>query len=446
MTAAPFHRWFLRLLAARSALALWFWKHPAALQVTCVLAALCIAYFRAPAADWPPGGPEAELRRPEDIHNLYYAARAASWHDIPRWWTGSWNYPRVPYYRPITSMLFFLECRAFGTNFNAWDRVTLILHLINTLLVYLLAASLLHRHGPRRCLLGLVAVIFFATPANSMFFAVSRSLTWWPAQNDVISLTFGLLCLVLLDTALVNRRPGLLILSLVALAASVGSKEMGYITIPMAMGLLLYRRRYIFWGGAAFALTGAMLWIVRRVCVPNAWGPVMGRAVILRKWLHEWTGPVGAVAFAGIWWPIAAAICVLVLTLAGRRLRWPIWVIAVADLAAACICAQFVGPDGTWALVFLPESLALLVSVLVYLAAPLVFWKYRTEEPGIVAASLMLLSFLPILQYGGRHYFYWPGAFLGIADAAFAACVWRAAQFPLQRLLRQIRAPSSAGA
>jgi len=45
----------------------------------------------------------------------------------------------------------------------------------------------------------------------------------------------------------------------------------------------------------------------------------------------------------------------------------------------------------------------------------------------------MLLSFLPILQYGGRHYFYWPGAFLAIADAAFAACLWREVRPLLQR-------------
>ncbi|MGC8668781.1 MAG: hypothetical protein ACP5VE_11760 [Chthonomonadales bacterium] len=387
-----------------------------------------------------------ELRRPEDIHNLYYAACAASWSDIPKWWTGSWIYPRVPYYRPITSMLFFMECRAFGTNFTAWDRVSLALHVINAFLVYILTVSLLNRHGLRRCLFGLVAVVFFATPANTMYFAVSRSLTWWPAQNDVLSLTFALLCLILLDAALLNRKPILVAASVLALAASVGSKEMGYITIPMAMAVLLYRRTYSVLGITAFAAAGAVLWIVRSVCVPHAWGPVMGRMVILRKWIHEWAGPVGALLFAGIWWPVAAAAAILILTGVGKLRKWPFWVIALADLTAACLCAQYVGSEGTWALIFLPDSFASLAAVILYLWAPLVFWRHRREEPGLLAASLMLMSFLPILQYGGRHYFYWPGAFLAVADAAFAACLWRDTLPFFQRTIRRVLAGDTCGA
>ena len=433
MAAAYVYRWSVRARSAYLLLRSWVVAHPRAIEFACAAAAALLAFWRAPSIGWLPGGPEAELSRPEDIHNIYYAARAASWRDIPRWWTGSWIYPHVPYYRPVTSMLFLAECHAFGTNFTAWDRVSVGLHVMNALLVYLLTSSLFRHHGLGRCLFGLLAVVFFATPANTMFFAVGRSLTWWPAQNDVLSLTFALLCLTLLDAGLVGRRPTLIGFSVLALIASVGSKEMGYITIPMALGLLLYRRVYMVSAGVTFLATGAMLWVIRRVCVPNAWGPVMARMVILRKWIHEWSGPLGSLMFAGIWWPIAAAGCILLLTAVARSLKWPAWAIVLADTVAACVCAQFVGPDGTWALVFVPDGFAMLLAVIMYLVAPWLFWRHRRNEPGIVAAALMLLSFLPILQYGGRHYFYWPGAFLAIADAAFAACLWREVRPLLQR-------------
>src|SRR5689334_3997767 len=48
-----------------------------------------------------------------DWQNLYEAAERATWADAPRWWVGPWNYPKVGYYRPLTSMLYLAEQRSF---------------------------------------------------------------------------------------------------------------------------------------------------------------------------------------------------------------------------------------------------------------------------------------------------------------------------------------------
>lgn len=366
-----------------------------------------------------------ELTKKEDIHNLYFAAVNSTWRDIPKWWVGSWIYPDVYYYRPITSMLFFFEQRAFDQNFTAYNRVTWLLHGLNALLLYALTVSLFDKHRRARILLGLVAVYYFVTPAGSMFFGIDRALSWWPAQNDVLSLTFALLCLFLLDRHLLHPHPLLAMGGLLAFAASVMSKEMGYITMPMAVALIWYRRRHATMLMAAYIALAGALWVFRKIVVPNPWSPVLFRAWILQKAMLFMFRPLYIPLRPGEWWYLAASLSVILAGVIGWRLRLAIyWIVAIC-LLAVCVCAQFVGEEGSFLLPFIATSYITLRDMVMFLVAALLFWRYRRSEPGVFAASALLLCYVPILQYGGKHYFYWPASLQGLANAAFCVCLWR---------------------
>ena len=60
-----------------------------------------------------------------------------------------------------------------------------------------------------------------------------------------------------------------------------------------------------------------------------------------------------------------------------------------------------------------------------FLLAACLFFRYLRSERALFTGACLWLVYVPILQYGGQHYFYWPGAFNGLADAAFAVCLWR---------------------
>ncbi|HLJ54373.1 MAG TPA: hypothetical protein VKT77_04985 [Chthonomonadaceae bacterium] len=90
-----------------------------------------------------------------DVQALYEAAAAASWADAPGWWVRQWNGPHAGYYRPLTSMLVLAGQKAFGPNLDAHNRVTWLMHGLNTRLLYSLAFLLLRRldnlpHVPNR--------------------------------------------------------------------------------------------------------------------------------------------------------------------------------------------------------------------------------------------------------------------------------------------------------
>ena len=60
-----------------------------------------------------------------------------------------------------------------------------------------------------------------------------------------------------------------------------------------------------------------------------------------------------------------------------------------------------------------------------YLLAGALFVRYARLEPALFTGAALWLAYLPVLQYGGgKHYYYWPGAFNALADAAFVVCLW----------------------
>jgi hypothetical protein len=178
---------------------------------------------------------------------------------------------------------------------------------------------------------------------------------------------------------------------------------------------------------AWFAGIGAFFWFFRKLVVPHPWGQNYFTDWVARKAVFYYFGPPYFLAAAHVWWPIAAAVLILSLFAAGWRLRWSMAWIGAASIVSAALCAQFLDPNGTWGLILESNSLAAIGSVLAYLSGILLFWRYRRQEPGFYAMTALTVVFVPILQFVGYHYLYWPSAFLAIADACFVACLFRLA-------------------
>ncbi len=405
----------------------------------CVIAGLVFTlwtsyYSTRPYTYVSPGWVQNELVKHEDIHSLYYAARDASWRDMGGWWVGNWIYPGIGYYRPLTSMLYLAEHQAFDKNFEAYNYVSLALHLVNCALLYFLALSLF-RHRPRaRFLLAFIAVHFFTVPASPIGIGVTYSIQWWPAQNDILSLVFGLLSLLLLDYHLCitiqRKRRWLLAGSLVSYALAIASKEMGYIVLPMAGVLILHRTRgklprwaVIDFGG--FGVIAAFFWTLRQIAVTNLWGTHIFFKGFVSKGMSYWTGPLYVLLMSRVWWALAVSFSVAIIVGIGLRKRWAVWKIVLLAAVASLLCAQFAGEEGSWAMVFISSSQETLRITLTYMLAVTLLLRYRRFEPGLLAAAWYVLVFCPILQFAGFHYFYWPCAITGLCDAVFCACLWR---------------------
>jgi hypothetical protein len=366
-----------------------------------------------------------ELLLHEDLHNLYYASARASWKDSLSWWVGSWNYPGVGYYRPLTSVLFLAEYRLFHDNFANYNRVTLGIHTANAALLYLLVVSLYRRRESIRALLGVIAVYFFATGGSSLSFAADRAITWWPAQNDPLSLLFGLLSLLLLDSYLSTPNRGTLVASLISCYLSIASKEMGFVVAPMAMCLVIHHKRRICSPAFHFAILAVALYMFRLLVIPNPWMPSYLHWRVWHKAFTHWTGILLTLIEAQMYWLPATAFAIIALGWIGLRKRWSVYTIIISMVMAFMGFAQFLANGGSFALVFEPLPLQQLAKLLTYLLSLVFFSLYSKQEPGGFAAAAFVLSYIPILGYTGLYYYYWPSAFLGLADAVFCSCLIR---------------------
>jgi hypothetical protein len=128
-----------------------------------------------------------------------------------------------PYFRPLTRALFALEYAAFGPHPAAFHVVSMALHAVTCLVLFLLGRSLLRRDGPAFA----VAAVFAAHPVNV------EAVAFVSANNNVLALLFVLL------TLLAARRDGRGEpgawgwLSGLSFLAALGAKETGIVALVL---------------------------------------------------------------------------------------------------------------------------------------------------------------------------------------------------------------------
>lgn len=368
----------------------------------------------------------------------------ATWADVPRWFTGAWIQEDSPYYRPLSSLLFWAEVRAFGKDFTGHAVVSWVIHGAICGLLYLLALRWVPGPPGQRVVWALVTVVLFNVrrgPQGPGWLAAPVSygvVAWWPGQTDQTCLLVALLSLLSLDRWLVEGTRAHLWRGLGWWVVALGFKEMA-VCVPLVVGCQILMRRG--WGtlalwrrdeeGKATAAPG-LAWrvvtpwlavvagflLVRPLLVPGAWGPkARSLDYFARKigwYLAE--APIAITEARGVWVVVLAVFVAGSLYAYARLGRRPSAVWLVLWLAVGLgVLAQLLA--GNFAVVTIPRELGA-IGVVALLLLGLVVLGHVREGATWALLGMVAAVHLPILQVKGPHYMYWPSAFWALFNAA----------------------------
>lgn len=293
------------------------------LRVALVLVVLAAGLWAA----WPHAGPlyhrGGDLRLDCDT-NLLVAGLQAKPHflDTFDWWHGIWA-GIVPFFRPVSSQLFWLEYQAFGPNGLAgFTAVHVASHLVMLLAGLFLLAPLL---GWRR---GLLAVAVFALHlADWLQLPVAvAALPSWKDSVDIWCATGYVTSLGCYLRYLRGGGRGWWAGAFITGLLALGCKEMAY-TLPLALALLAWHERRL---GARwrsllpFALLVPALFAWR-------WSVLGGMGYHFgtnNMWFYRLadrlTGPLaaGPLAADGLPWAVVLAVGAVWLAATRRRFAW----------------------------------------------------------------------------------------------------------------------------
>jgi len=167
------------------------------------------------------------------LGGLYTVERFA---DTAKWWHSTWA-GQVPFWRPLTSLFFWVEVNLFGERYDYWLGVSVFLQLV---VCSLLVAFVARISG--RLWLGLLAAIYLAAWRLPIQLGMSELFTAAPAgiasqsPKDQPELLVSICILLTLVFAL-SRRWGWLILSA---TLAVCFKESGWLSFPLALAVILW--------------------------------------------------------------------------------------------------------------------------------------------------------------------------------------------------------------
>lgn len=389
---------------------------------------------------------------PDSVDITNWADRARL-EDILGWWAGPWIQRTSPYYRPLSSLVFWLEYKAFGWNFQGHVIISWLLHGAVCLLLYRAGLAWLQGDGRARVALAVAAVALFnarigPTGPGWLLAPITYGVVaWWPGQTDQFCLLTSLGALLCFDAWLASHRRQKLVQALVLWAVALLFKEMA-VCLPLAAGfLVLYRKGSSaarLWGtGDAKELTLArrlgigLFWqvllaglvivaaylAVRSALVPGAWGP-KARPLVYFLEKIVWFSAERPAGYLVTRWPWLLAVCGFLSVCIYVYVRLPrrpsiAWLLLVAVLGAGAI-AHLLGEN--FALITVPREIAAIVTVTIFLLG-LAVLAHARGGPTWPLLGMVIAIHLPILHVLGPHYMYWPAAFWGLFNASLIGVV-----------------------
>lgn len=174
------------------------------------------------------------------------------------------------YLRPLVLLTWALEFRMWGVNAFAAHAVNLAFHLINVVLVFLLARRVI---GPRihgtEWRAGVAALLYGLHPS------MTEVVCWVSGRFDLMVTTF-MLCALLADARLVSRMWRAAVLSAL-FALALACKELALMLPPMLLAMRLLRRAVSSGERPAWGPTLRILW--------NDWPTVVGLGAVFVGWI-----------------------------------------------------------------------------------------------------------------------------------------------------------------
>ena len=211
------------------------------------------------------------LREWDDVDTVILTkgfAATQGWRDTGKWWHGSWIAGNeVKFYRPITSLVFYIQYRAFGMHGrHQFTAVLLLLHLVVLVVLFLFLSDLFDKRmaALATCLFTLSAADIFGFPSPRFALEV-----WKDQPEALVTLPYigSLWCLL---RYIRTEYSGWLFGSLGVFVLAILTKEMAY-TLPIMAALLLWHggkfkshwRILILFFGLAIALFLFRFWALQ---------------------------------------------------------------------------------------------------------------------------------------------------------------------------------------
>jgi len=409
--------------------------------------------------------------------------RAPAFADTLRWWTGPWVMGEdYAFYRPLTSLVFWVQWRLFGDREWLWALPTLAAHAVATGLFALFITRIAERRGIPAQPAALWAALGFAgVLAESRWAVCALVIGLWKNQPDSLAAICVFMSALAYLRAQEGRR-GSLAASAAWLLAACGFKEVA-VPLPLALAALEWEARRGARRGAAArlaAMAGTVLafLIIRQLALGGPGYTYGANVHWLNRTLLELAGPFGVWIVHGEWlgcslgaWTFAAGFAIWrVLGGAARAGRlacdgraWGMaggvlatWVAGCGLLGAAETARTAAGSPGSGLEGFDPlAGLALCGDPTIrstaaaaagLLLAVLVLWP--RHKPVLALACLWNLGFLlPLAASPGplhRYYLSQAGLYIayGLAAALAAGRAWQAVLRLRARIPRRAHAPA----
>ena len=354
-----------------------------------------------------------------------------------RWWHGTWI-GQVPFWRPLTSLLFWGEYRMFGPErYDLWLGVSIALQVVVSLLLIILFNRL---SGTKW--MGWAVALYFsawrALPLNlgigtGFLFASPSSLALDSPKNQP-EITVAIFVLLALIGAL-RKQWWLVIISFVV---AVCFKEMGWIALPLALVTVLWKYgskslreiRPVWW--LALGVAVVALLVARASAGPEVFrGYHMGSNTM---WVTRLVNSYADSFLSDRLFSTNVASALLGIALFTACLvRWRLWwkglAVGVATIVVVGVQMAVHRVDPAIALAMLAENWHVSFGTLIFLIPA---WALVTTEherkSALRLAALMLLATLPFVAAGQvtQHVLYLKGVFeSGIVVLAFAALIER---------------------
>lgn len=190
---------------------------------------------------------------------------------------------------PIATAIFFLNTKFFGINFPPYAFMTLILHALNSFLVFYLMRELLHFGHPevisgshsfgkrmlkqvQHDIIPLISGIFFALAPTPMH-AVTGAAAFY--SSNVLSVTFFLLCMILFKIAFIKGQKKFIYASIVFLFLALFSKETAvFLFILLPFMVLIEKRVFPLKFLVKLFTLCLVIYVLFRFLVPNIYSPL----------------------------------------------------------------------------------------------------------------------------------------------------------------------------
>lgn len=182
---------------------------------------------------------------------------------------------------PIGTVIFFLNTKFFGLNFAPYAFMSLLLHALNSFLVFVFIKLILHREqNAKKNTFGILGAIFFALAPTPMH-AVTGAAAFY--SYNILSVTFFLACIISFKLGFIKKQKKIIYTSIVFLFLALFSKETSVFLFALLPLMAIMEKRIFPVNFLAKVFVASLvIYAVFRFLIPNVYqgiGPLIEKLI-----------------------------------------------------------------------------------------------------------------------------------------------------------------------